>query len=780
MIQLDLQTCASGSLDVEQTLCLACDASMLGGGHVLFQVPKGCDKYIITKTNIVAISSHKFTEVQQRYSIYKKELWSCVFAMRRHHNYLWGKRFVLITDHFPLIYLKTQPALSQALQQWLDILQDYDFAVIHRPGVLHVLPDVLSRLYNEVNKNAEAWGVYSNEQLLDALKNHLMKGSDYWCVESIASQQVPKKVADKLATTRTGGGKKYANTLRYSTVAAAAVSESMQKFSADQFADFETDENDCQHVFTVEEEREIRTAQHAECLTGAVMQKQDNIEYETLGLPLSQLEAHPTYDEYYDNVLTPVQQVAAEVDQADNDSDEEEEVEEEGDKEQPKESEADQLRIALERRGMQAPPEDERLTLIQEQHSKGHFGEIGIYRALFNRKLWWPKMRENIKQVVQECRPCMQNTVMRGGWHPARSLHASLPGDVMYADIAELPLARDGLKYLLVLVDAFTMFVYLIALESLDAEVVARAFFTFWCDFGVYKILHTDNASTFQNMILRALAHLLGSKQSFSIPYLPQTSPAEPVISNVKQRIVRTLHGCEKEWPLFYKAIQLYINMQIKEKHGSVPYSLMFGRAPNELTDYTKKGMELLELAPNTEDWKKHQEKVISLIFPTLDLRMRRFSEQYIERLNKMRMPILIEALAPGMPVLVKNPLYLNNNEHTRPMTTPPYLPDIHYVVSRAKSGAYMLRNEIGELIDREVPLSQLKLLRSRNIPKLGESDVWVVDKIVDRRGRSPVDAEYRIRWKGYRAKDDTWEPADHIIDKRLLTDYNNTHPFPA
>ena len=77
-------------------LCLACDASELGGGHVLFQVEPGTEKPQITKTNIVAISSHKFNDVQQRYSVYKKELWSCVYGMRRHHHFLWGKQFTLI------------------------------------------------------------------------------------------------------------------------------------------------------------------------------------------------------------------------------------------------------------------------------------------------------------------------------------------------------------------------------------------------------------------------------------------------------------------------------------------------------------------------------------------------------------------------------------------------------------------------------------------------------------------------------------------------------------
>ena len=91
---------------------------------------------------------------------------------------------------------------------------------------------------------------------------------------------------------------------------------------------------------------------------------------------------------------------------------------------------------------------------------------------------------------------------------------------------------------------------------------------------------------------------------------------------------------------------------------------------------------------------------------------------------------------------------------------------------------AYLLRNETGELLDREVPLSQLKVLRARTLPTLGESDVYSVEKIVTRKGTSLKDATYRIRWKGYTANEDTWEPAKNILDKRMLSAYNDTHPF--
>jgi hypothetical protein len=350
-----------------------------------------------------------------------------------------------------------------------------------------------------------------------------------------------------------------------------------------------------------------------------------------------------------------------------------------------------------------------------------------------------------------------------------------LPGDVVYADIAQLPRTHDGHEYLLVIVDGFTMFVILTPLINTDAETIAKVFLDFWCDFGVSKVLHTDNASTFQNTILRALAWLHGCRQRFAVQYLPQTSPAEPVIHNVKQRIVRTLQGCEKEWPLYCKAMQLYINMQIKEKHGSTPYSLMFGRAPNDLTDYTKEGLNLLE---DVAAWKQHQEKVVALVYPAIELRVRKYSERYIKRLDELRAPLLKDNLPPGTPVMIMNPLYVNENKHKRPMAEPTYLPEIHYVVRREPNGAYRVNDETGKTLDRNVPLSQMKILRARNIPKMSESDVYVVENIVGRRGTNPRDALYKVHWKNYPSSEDTWEPYDNMLDKTMVQRYNAAHPF--
>lgn len=141
--------------DFNKTFYLATDASCVGMGGVLYQ-PSEADQEDITPNNIVAICSKKLNECQQRYSTYKKELFAIVYCLRQFHSYIWGYKLVIITDHMPLVYILTSVQLAHALQQWLDIILDYHFTIKHRPGILHVLPDALSRLYEVCYPNT--WG----------------------------------------------------------------------------------------------------------------------------------------------------------------------------------------------------------------------------------------------------------------------------------------------------------------------------------------------------------------------------------------------------------------------------------------------------------------------------------------------------------------------------------------------------------------------------------------------------------------------------------------------
>ena len=68
-----------------------------------------------------------------------------VKAIKHFHPYLYGRTFTLRTDHAALQWLLSFKFPEGQIARWIERLQQYDFRIKHRPGVLHGNADTLSR-----------------------------------------------------------------------------------------------------------------------------------------------------------------------------------------------------------------------------------------------------------------------------------------------------------------------------------------------------------------------------------------------------------------------------------------------------------------------------------------------------------------------------------------------------------------------------------------------------------------------------------------------------------
>jgi hypothetical protein len=68
-----------------------------------------------------------------------------VQAVRHWHSYLWGRHFLVLTDHYSLKYLLDHRLSTVPQHQWVNKLFGFDFAVEFRPGRLYTVADALSR-----------------------------------------------------------------------------------------------------------------------------------------------------------------------------------------------------------------------------------------------------------------------------------------------------------------------------------------------------------------------------------------------------------------------------------------------------------------------------------------------------------------------------------------------------------------------------------------------------------------------------------------------------------
>ena len=129
----------------ELQLVLACDASQYGLGAVLSQ------RYPNGEERPVGYASRTLSKAEQNYSQIEKEGLACVFGVKRFHCYIFGRSFILSSDHKPLASLfakdKTVPAQASArIQRWALTLGMYEYELIHKSGATHGNADALSRL----------------------------------------------------------------------------------------------------------------------------------------------------------------------------------------------------------------------------------------------------------------------------------------------------------------------------------------------------------------------------------------------------------------------------------------------------------------------------------------------------------------------------------------------------------------------------------------------------------------------------------------------------------
>ena len=139
--------------DPSKKLLLTCDASPYGVAAVLSQIDKEIERPI-------GYVSRSLTKAERNYSQLEKEALALIFGVTKFHKYLYGRHFLLVSDHKPLASIfhsqRSIPAMASArIQRWALLLSAYQYDIIHKSGKNIGNADGLSRLpLNETVKNS--------------------------------------------------------------------------------------------------------------------------------------------------------------------------------------------------------------------------------------------------------------------------------------------------------------------------------------------------------------------------------------------------------------------------------------------------------------------------------------------------------------------------------------------------------------------------------------------------------------------------------------------------
>jgi len=125
--------------DPERPFILRTDASDTAVGAVLLQE---YDDGVFP----VAYASRKLSRAERNYAVVERECLAIVWAVSKFYRYLYGRQFVLQTDHRPLIYLDRAKLSNARVTRWALALQPFKYRTESIKGSDNVGADYLSRV----------------------------------------------------------------------------------------------------------------------------------------------------------------------------------------------------------------------------------------------------------------------------------------------------------------------------------------------------------------------------------------------------------------------------------------------------------------------------------------------------------------------------------------------------------------------------------------------------------------------------------------------------------
>ena len=134
-------------------IILASDASQYGVGAILSHVMDN------EQDRPIAYVSRTLSSAEKHYSQLEKEALAIVFAVKKFHYFIYGRPFLIESDHRPLMFLfgdksGIPPLASSRIQRWALTLSSYNYTIRYKAGKHIGHADALSRLPRPVSHSA--------------------------------------------------------------------------------------------------------------------------------------------------------------------------------------------------------------------------------------------------------------------------------------------------------------------------------------------------------------------------------------------------------------------------------------------------------------------------------------------------------------------------------------------------------------------------------------------------------------------------------------------------
>ncbi|KAF8748806.1 hypothetical protein RHS01_10558 [Rhizoctonia solani] len=400
-----------------------------------------------------------------------------------------------------------------------------------------------------------------------------------------------------------------------------------------------------------------------------------------------------------------------------------------------------------------------RTDLLQIFHNSPLASHPGWQQTLelVSRNYYWPGIRADTYWHVDSCEICQRIQKPKYASIPLQPLELlSQPWQhVSYNMIVDLP--KDGTNNsILVIIDSFTKYrIFVKCSKKLKAPELAELFLEHvWKHHSMPEKTISDRGRVFNNKFLRALYKQLGIDPHFSLAYHPQSNrQTEPVNPSIKH-FLRAYSGANhQDWTKWLPMAEFAYNNVVHSSTGKTPFKALYSWEPT-LTP-SNVPTDVPEANGLTQTMEKQWNKVESALWQSKSQMTAR------ERGSLLEFEVGEEAWLDAKNVNLKTLSPKLTEQRLGPFK----------VIEKISNQAYQLELPPTMRIHNVFYVGLLsKVKRDKKCTFENCPPPVTVDREEEYKVEGITDAKehnrkwfFRVKWKGYGSKENTWEPQENL-----------------
>lgn len=199
-----------------------------------------------------------------------------------------------------------------------------------------------------------------------------------------------------------------------------------------------------------------------------------------------------------------------------------------------------------------------------------HCGVIGhrgtdATSSILKENFHWQTMDKDVRKFVQQCLHCMITRTGKLIPRPlAHAIHGQKPNEVIHMDFLYMGPSTEQKRYLLIIRDDHSSFVWLWPTESCTSAEAASALIHWIGSFGAVQWLISDQGSHFKNTLINELSKELRINHHFTTAYSPW---ANGTVERLCKEVLRSTTAlcsewklAPKDWPAVTECVQSVLN----------------------------------------------------------------------------------------------------------------------------------------------------------------------------------------------------------------------------